>query len=266
MRRFQSTTMRLKNQRFFLWFTQLVFPLFYLRHQGKPTTLVQADSKTRFNVRVNTSDILVVWEIWKAKIYDDPKFPIRTGDVVVDLGAHIGGFSVRAAQRAAPGKVYAYEASRSNFDMLAENRSLNGLENLHAHHAAVSEKRGEMEFFLPGDNGALGSLLQDANSPREKVRAMTLADILSENNIERVDCLKMDIEGAEYGILANCSRETLERIRYIVMEYHEFMDDSRDHRELVRLLESHGFRVAVEGGIFPQKILFGTGIIKAWRE
>ncbi|MCC6569425.1 MAG: FkbM family methyltransferase [Anaerolineales bacterium] len=229
-------------------------------------TVIQADSKTRFKTRVNTSDILVVWEIWKAKIYDDPKFPIRAGDVVVDLGAHIGGFSVRAAQLAAPGNVYAYEASRSNFDMLAENKKMNNIENLHAHHAAVSDIRGEMEFFLPGDNGALGSLLQDANSPRERVRAVTLADILSENGIERVDCLKMDIEGAEYAILANCSRETLQKIRYIVMEYHEFVDDSRSHRDLVRHLESHGFQVAVEGGIFPQKILFGTGIIKAWRE
>ena len=258
--------MRLKTPRFFLWFNKLVFPLFYLRHQGKPVTLVQADSKTRFQTRVNTSDILVVWEIWKAKIYDDPRFPIRAGDVILDIGAHIGGFAVRAAQLAAPGNVYAYEASRSNFDLLAENKALNNVANLHVHHTAVSDKRGEMEFFLPGDNGALGSLLQDANSPRERVRAVTLADILSENNIEQVDCLKMDVEGAEYGILANCSRETLERIRYIVMEYHEFVDDSRSHRDLVRLLESHGFRVVVEGGIFPQKILFGTGIIKAWRE
>lgn len=258
--------MRLKNQRFFLWFNKLVFPLFYLRHQGKPVTVVQADSKTRFKARVNTSDILVVWEIWKAKIYDDPKFPIRAGDVVLDIGAHIGGFSVRAALLAAPGNVYAYEASRSNFDMLAENKKLNNVVNLHIHHTAVSDKRGEMEFFLPGDNGALGSLLQDVNSPREKVRAVTLADILSENNIEQVDCLKMDVEGAEYSILAGCSRETLEKIRYIVMEYHEFVDDPRSHRELVSLLESHGFRVVVEDGIFPQKILFGTGIIKAWRE
>ena len=258
--------MRLKNQRFFLWFNKLVFPLFYLFHQGKPVTIIKADHKTRFKARVNTSDILVVWEIWRAKIYDDPKFPIRAGDAVLDIGAHIGGFAVRAAQLAAPGNVYAYEASRSNFDMLAENKALNNLENLHAHHTAVSDSRGEMEFFLPGDNGALGSLLQDANSPRERVRAVTLADILSENNIEQVDCLKMDVEGAEYGILAGCSRETLEKIRYIVMEYHEFVDDPRSHRELVRLLESHGFRVVVEGGIFPQKILFGTGIIKAWRE
>jgi hypothetical protein len=50
------------------------------------------------------------------------------------------------------------------------------------------------------------------------------------------------------------------------MEYHEFEGHQRNHRDLVKLLKSHGFHVAVEDGIFPQKFLFGTGIIKAWRD
>lgn len=258
--------MQLKNQRFFLWLNQLVFPFFYLRHQGKSKVTVAAGDDAHFNVRVNTSDILVIWEIWKAKVYDDARFPIGPDDVIVDIGAHIGGFAVRAAKQAHRGKVFAYEASSKNFVMLSENRNLNNANNLHIHNMAISEKRGEMKFFMPGDNGALGSLMQDHASPMEIVQSMTLADIFAENCIEQIDYLKMDAEGAEFAILLNAPASTLSRVKRIVMEYHEFNGNGQHHLDLVNLLKSHGFKVAVEAGIFPQKFLFGTGIIKAWRD
>jgi FkbM family methyltransferase len=258
--------MRLKNQHFFIrWFNERVFPLFYLRHQGKSAVVVEAQSGTRFKVRVNTSDILVVWEIWSAKIYDDKRFPIAESDVVVDIGAHIGVFAVRAARQAHRGRVYAYEAYSKNYALLAENRQLNDLDNLHIDNRAVSGHRGEMNFYVPGDNGALGSFLQETDSPMEVVQAMTLADIIAEHSLEQIDYLKVDVEGAEYEILSNCSQETLAKVRCVVMEYHEFVGDTRTHLDLVNLLRSHGFNTVVEGGIFPQKFLFGTGIIKAWR-
>ena len=256
--------MRLKNQRFFMWFNKIIFPFFYLRHHGKQTIVVNVDEETQFTVRVNTSDILVIWEIWKAKIYDDPRFPIQPNEVIVDIGAHIGGFAIRAAKTARC--VYAYEASSKNYALLQKNRQLNNTKDLYLHNKAVSHHNGEMKFFMPSDNGALGSLMQEADSPMETVQAVTLTDIVTDNNIEQIDYLKVDVEGAEYDILLNCPAETLSKVQRIIMEYHEFDGDKRNHRDLVRLLKSHGFTVVVEDGIFPQKFLFGTGIIKAWRD
>ncbi len=256
---------RLKNQRFFLWLNKIVFPFLYLQHQDKSAITIDAGDGAHFNVRVNTSDILVIWEIWKAKIYDDARFPIDADDVVVDIGAHIGGFAVRAARLAHRGEVYAFEASSKNYAMLTENRDLNNVNNLRIHNKAVSGQRGELKFYMPDDNGALGSLLQETDSPLEIVQSITLADIIAENHIERIDYLKMDVEGAEYDILLNCLAETLAKVRRIVMEYHGFEGHARSHLDLVHLLEAQGFIVHVEAGIFPQKFLFGTGIIKAWR-
>jgi FkbM family methyltransferase len=258
-------TMRLKNQRFFMGFNKIIFPFFYLRHQGKSEATIDAGNDVRFNVRVNTSDILVIWEIWKAKTYDDTRFPIQPADVVVDIGGHIGGFAVRAARLAHRGQVYAYEASSRNFALLEKNCKMNNAQNLHIHKMAVAHQTGKMKFFTPSDNGALGSLMQETDSPMETVQATTLTDIITENKIEQIDYLKVDVEGAEYDILSNCPPETLAKVKHIVLEYHEFEGDQRSHHDLVDLLKSHGFHVEVEDGIFPQKFLFGTGIIKAWR-
>jgi FkbM family methyltransferase len=226
---------------------------------------------TQFRTRVNTSDALMIWEVWKAKVYDDSRIPISSGDVVVDMGAHIGAFAVRAAQLAHPGQVYAYEASKKNYALLTENRQLNSLENLYIENSAVSDHRGPMSLYIPAGNSILGSLLQSTSSFTETVQAITFADIIAEHALTQIDFLKVDVEGAEFDILLTSSAETFAKVQHMVIEYHEFEGDERTHLDLVNLLVSHGFKVVVEKAMFPQPHWFGTkitrlGIIKAWRE
>jgi FkbM family methyltransferase len=242
-----------------------------LRHQGKSETEIKVADSARFKVRVNTSDALMIWEVWKAKVYDDVRIPILEGDVVVDIGAHIGAFAVRAARQAHRGKVYSYEAARSTYLMLEKNRKLNSLENLSIENSAVSNRRGEMHLYMPANNSILGSLRQDTSGFKEMVQAITFSDIIAEHALERVDFLKIDVEGAEFDILFACSDEIFAKIQRMVIEYHEFEGDKRSHQDLVNLLDSQGFKVVVEKAKFPQPHWFGTkinriGIIKAWRD
>ena len=262
--------MRSKRELFYQHFNKLVFSLFYLRYQGKATAVMQVEDGVRFKVHVNTSDALMIWEIWKAKVYDDARIPIHAGDIVVDMGAHIGAFSVRAARLAQGGLVYSYEASNKNFALLTENRQLNGLENLYIENSAISNQRGMMPFYTPSDNRILGSLLQSTSSFVEMVPTKTFSDIIAEHAIKQIDFLKVDVEGAEFDILFANPDETLSKTQKIVMEFHEFKDGKRSHHDLVGLLSSHGFEVVVEKAKFPQPSWFGTriskiGIIKAWR-
>ena len=101
------------------------------------------------------------------------------------------------------------------------------------------------------------------------------ADIIEDRGIDRIDFLKLDVEGAEYDILLNCPDEMLTKVRRIVMEYHEFDADKRNHEDLVKRLNSQGFTVTVEKGVSSMMDWFGawfggrilrTGILKAWRE
>ena len=266
--------MRVKNEAFFLLINRLFWPLFFLRHQGKSSVVLE-EQGARFSVRVNTSDFLMVWEIWRAKAYDDVHIPIGEGDIVVDMGAHIGAFAIRAARQARNGHVFAYEASSKNYAMLGENRHLNGLSNLYIENSAVSDKSGTMTLYSPAGNGMLSSLMHESGIFMETVQAITFAEIIQARGIERVDVLKMDVEGAEYDILLKCTDETLTKVQRIVMEYHEFDADRRKHKDLVSRLNSNGFTVVVEKGVSSLMDWFGawfggriisTGIIKAWRE
>jgi len=262
--------MHSKKELFYQRLNKLVFSLFYLRHRGKSTAVMEIEDGVQFKVHVNTSDALMIWEIWKAKVYDDARIPICAGDIVVDMGAHIGAFAVRAARQAQGGPVYAYEASSKNFALLTENRKLNNVGNLYIENSAVSNQRGLMPFYTPSDNRILGSLLQNTSSYIEMVPTITFSDIIAKHAINQIDFLKVDVEGAEFDILFANPEETLSKTRKIVMEYHEFAGDKRSHRDLVNLLSSHGFKVVVERAKFPQPSWFGTGIakigiIKAWR-
>jgi FkbM family methyltransferase len=227
--------------------------------------VVKAGERNRFRVRVNSADILLIWEIWKFRVYEDSRFPINPQDIVVDLGAHIGIFAVWAAQRAHLGTVFAYEASRANYELLVENKRLNQAENLRVKNLAVFDKPGQHDFYQPGGNGALGSLMQDQRAPKETVTAITLESLFKEHRLDHVDYLKLDVEGAEYPILLNCPAETLRRVRHLVLEYHEFDGAPWGPQDLERRLRSHGFQVSGNLGLVGQHKLFGTGIMLAHR-
>ena len=254
---------RLKNQDFFMRFNRLVFPLFYLRHWNKETAVIKAGEHNRFRVRVNSSDILLIWEIWKSRAYEDTRCPINPQDTVVDIGAHIGVFSVWAAQKANLGIVYAYEASQANFKLLKENKGLNHSQNLQVKNLAIFDKPGKFDFYLPGGNGALGSLFQDQHGVKETVTAITLEKLFDDHGLDHVDYLKLDVEGAEYPILLNCPAEILSRIKHLILEYHELEGAPWRQQDLERHLLSHGFQVFQLPGHIGQKKLFGTGIMLA---
>ncbi|MDO8752056.1 MAG: FkbM family methyltransferase, partial [Candidatus Wolfebacteria bacterium] len=77
-----------------------------------------------------------------------------------------------------------------------------------------------------------------------RVETVSLDEIVQKNNIERIDFLKMDCEGAEYGILFNSSPKTIGMIQKISMEYHD-MDNERNVNRLKTFLEQNEFTVTI---------------------
>jgi FkbM family methyltransferase len=127
---------------------------------------------------------------------------IKPGDVVIDLGANAGLYTVIAAQLCGPsGHVYAFEPGSRAVELLRRNVALNGLTNVTVINAAVSDETGYASFGEATDT-AMSSL---ATTDREdqtiagwhSVRTLRLDDAVTEFGIPTPRFIKVDVEGAE---------------------------------------------------------------------
>lgn len=138
------------------------------------------------------------------------------GDVVVDCGAYIGGFSVLASSLGAT--VYAVEASVENCRMVSKNTAtLRPVVNVIP--AALAARTGRTEVsYSEGPYRFMGATIVTASTVREQADSVSLNDIL--HVLDRVAFMKMDIEGAEYEVLGACGRDNLDKIQQIAIEIH----------------------------------------------
>lgn len=171
--------------------------------------------------------------------------PILPGAVVVDLGAHVGFFSEHFLARGAV--VHAYEPDPITFEEL---RRLKGrYADFHPHNCAVGAVAGTAPLFRHKEaalnhalNADSSSLLSDkANIGNDAilVRVESIDDVLAAH--ERIDVLKIDIEGAEYDIYGSVIRN-IDRVGTVLMETHVGVLPSRraDHDKMLAEMELRG--------------------------
>ncbi|OGM17101.1 hypothetical protein A2V56_00015 [Candidatus Woesebacteria bacterium RBG_19FT_COMBO_42_9] len=193
----------------------------------------------------------VVREVWEDGTYRLSKIGPPTPEIVFDIGAHVGVFSVYAAQKFPGVSVYSFEPDPQNFELLRQNITLNGFEDrIHPFQLAISAKSGIHDFFRSKFRSTSNSLFERSinNSKgygKVKVESRTLEEIFEQEKIDRCDLLKMDCEGAEFEILLNAPPDVLRRIRRIALEYHDGVTN-HDHKDLSRFLRANGFTVEVK--------------------
>jgi FkbM family methyltransferase len=194
----------------------------------------------KLKVRGGTTDRAIINEVWIHNSYTPKGFELRERDVVLDIGGHIGIFSILASKCAKEGRVYVFEPFPENFNLLKENVELNNARNVNVVNKAVSKNSGKNEFFVSSDNNrGENSLFSSAGG--------SIKDFVKKEKIEKIDFLKMDCEGAEYEILYGLSRSELEKIGKISLEYHN-IDKKRNGLELKKFLEKNGFKVRIDKG------------------
>ncbi|MCX6723780.1 MAG: FkbM family methyltransferase [Candidatus Staskawiczbacteria bacterium] len=204
----------------------------------------------KYKVRSGSKDRGIIDEIYTHRCYTPQGFEIKEEDTVVDIGAHIGVFSIFAARLAKNGKIFSFEPTPENFMMLRENIEINKIKNVFPINKAVLDTTGQATIFLDENNHGVHSFFNFGGRSQLKkimVDTISLDDFVRGNNIFRIDFLKMDCEGSEYKILFNCSKKTLGIIKKISMEYHD-SDENDNVRSLVEFLENNGFKVMIKPG------------------
>ncbi|OIQ05905.1 MAG: hypothetical protein AUK59_01995 [Candidatus Altarchaeum sp. CG2_30_32_3053] len=207
----------------------------------KPTTVILRNG-IQIDAPEDNTLVEMVQEIFFKNVYNPVDLSIKTSDIVVDIGANIGVFTLFAAYKT-QNIVYAFEPFPKNVEFLNRNIHTNDLHNILTHCVAVSDKIGSTKLFLIEISG--GHLLFDHNIKGKlekyvEVPTITLQRIMDDKNLEYIDFLKLDCEGAEGSILMSTPKDYLKRIRKITMEFHDNVSQLK-HDDIQRLLEEVGF-------------------------
>lgn len=141
---------------------------------------------------------------------------ISPGAVVLDIGAHVGHYTLLAAHATGPdGRVFAFEPATENFELLRRNIRANGYKNVVALQKAVASRSGRRMLLLsesPDSHGFYEHPLSPARGTYA-VDCVSVDDFIGE---DRVDVVKIDIEGAESEALEGMD-VTLDRNRDLVL-------------------------------------------------
>jgi FkbM family methyltransferase len=178
-----------------------------------------------------------------------PGFVSAPGDVVVDAGANVGFFSLRHAPLVGPtGRVFAFEPNPAVFELLERNVRQNGLSQVKCFQKALSKASGALRFSSDSRGTSCGHVA-DAQETGLPVEATTLDDLVIQEGIDRIDLLKMDVEGHEPEVVLGGMSRALAITRRVVMESH------MTREEVWRLLKPKGF-VKVGEGSSPHVVHF----------
>ncbi len=202
----------------------------------------------RFRLRGDRQDFHVFHRIFLRDEYRLDGVPPRAWDTVVDLGGNVGLFALRAVPLAR--RVICYEPAAENLPCLEEN--LRGTRALVVPEA-VDRRSGRVPLYRPVSRGQSGRFSLHPRvggldaEPHAVVAATSLDELFARHEIDRCDLLKLDVEGAEYGILRGAAVETLAVVREIRGEYHDVEPRHPEDRVevLVEGLRGHGFSVEV---------------------
>ncbi|QRG07711.1 FkbM family methyltransferase [Xanthobacter dioxanivorans] len=195
------------------------------------------------DLRFTTTSVYLLRDSVEPEVRYLDKF-VRPGDVFVDVGANIGLFTLKAATIAS--RVVAAEPGADAGLQLTQNLALNGFKNVTIVPKAISDTVGKAVLFHNplGDDPQAFSLINDGTSTdSEEVEITTLDTLVADLGLTRVDCIKIDVEGAEDRVIGGAAR-TLETFRPTVifeMNCPTLVKDGGDTAGAWKALAAHGY-------------------------
>lgn len=208
-------------------------PITYMR--------VRCKDGITFLIRVfDWDDIVILHEVIVRKDYEKV-FVLEKGDIVMDVGAHIGSFSVRSAKLVgSTGLIVAFEPDTNNFYLLKKNVALNQIKNIVLVNIALGKEIGSGCLKIPVLRSGNISFKKNLKGDVElkSINIMPL-DVYLKGRFSRVDFLKIDVEGSELDVLKGAQETITKNLMRIVLETHS----QQSKKQIVQYLTSKGYAV-----------------------
>ncbi len=196
-------------------------PILHYFGLRKKEDIVEFKNGVRCIIR-NKSDSIAFLEVFFLNTNDwIEEFKIKEKDIVVDIGAHVGYFSIYSSINAKNGKIFAFEPYSKSFEVLKKNLEINQITNVIPQNLGVTKESGTSTLYFKKNYAIGNSIYKNTDSDSNiEIKTISLQDIIKNNSLQRINILKLDCEGAEYQILLNLDHQTLEKIDKIVSEIH----------------------------------------------
>ncbi len=202
-------------------------------HSAEPIEIeLRIGSSTRrITVRPTSGDIFILYEVLAFESYKVPEQLIDPATVrtLIDCGANIGITALFLADRYPAARIICVEPDPRNFELLERNTRA---EPRIVRVQAALAGPGQGKAYLTQDAPAWGNKL--AQSPEERsaieVESFTIDEICERFEIDCIDLLKVDIEGAEEGVFAK--PQFLSKVRFVAIELHQPYNLERFRKDL----------------------------------
>ena len=187
----------------------------------------------------------VFLEIFKDEVYERVWKP-KPGDVVIDIGAYVGMFTVKASLAVGPsGRVIAVEPCPENHTMMVRN--CKGLTNVIPVQKAIMAQKGTGRLYF-SKSAAANSMITQWGTYVD-VETVTLDQLVSDLHLPWVNYIKLDAEGAEIDVLKGAT-ETLRRgTRIVIAAYHTTENGEKEIGTLKTMLRGAGYSVTQARGL-----------------
>jgi FkbM family methyltransferase len=221
-----------------------LYPIVYLKLTKKPTVIFETKNGIKIMLRTNSTDLMALTHVWLIGEYSKQDFQIKKTDVVIDVGAHIGLFSLYASQNCTKGKIFAFEPIKENYEILESNKKLNDFSNIQSENCAISNVTSKITLYQSNDESGHSKFIQ-TNNPVE-VASKSLNDFFKENRLESVNLLKLDCEGSEYEIIDSLEDKYFEMTEKMIIEYHLADSNPELLEKLKNKLKYHSYKISIE--------------------
>lgn len=164
----------------------------------------------------------------------------KAQNCIIDIGAHIGFFSIYASLLNPDIQIFSFEPEPNNFQTLKENLKTNHIKNVIIKNLAIADEMGQKKLFISEDSHNHSLVFQ--TEKQLTIPATSLTKIFE--NISYCDLIKLDAEGAEFQILQSLPQNIFPKIKTFYIEYHEQLPEM-NKLTLTRLLEMANYQIKI---------------------
>lgn len=126
---------------------------------------------------------------------------IEKDDVVVDVGAHMGDYTVLAGSKLKTGKVLAFEPSTTALKVLEENIHLNRIQDKVIVFPYLASNKNGTSMYIEGNTSETGHISSDIKDKSTRLKTLKLDSVLNKMRVKSVKIVKVDVEGASHYVL-----------------------------------------------------------------